>query len=70
MKTRSQTLKSTEEFTPEFFDQASKAWNANKIRCANATYKYKPNAFAPEKNTIVETSLRRSSRLANKEEHH
>lgn len=68
MKTRSQTLKSVEEFTPEFFDQASAAWTANKIRGANATYKYKSNAFVPEKSTIQEKGLRRSTRLAMKED--
>lgn len=33
------------EFTPAFFDEASKAWTSNKIRCHEGTYRYKKNAF-------------------------
>ena len=37
------------EFTPQFFDDASKAWRANKVRVGEGHYRYKRNAFAPEK---------------------
>lgn len=33
------------EFTHEFFEAASKAWKANKVRYGQASYKYKKNAF-------------------------
>ena len=36
------------DFTHEFFEESSKAWKANKIRLAEATYKYKTKAFPPE----------------------
>ena len=38
-----------EEFTSEFFDDASKAWRANKICLKDATYRYRKNAFPSEK---------------------
>lgn len=59
------------EFTPDFFDEASKAWRANKISIGEGSYRYKRNAFIP----VVEVSrkpivrkpikkvLRRSPRL-------
>ena len=28
------------EFSPAFFDESSRAWLANKRKCANCTYKY------------------------------
>ena len=37
------------EFTPQFFDDASKAWKANKVRIGEGHYRYKKNAFASEK---------------------
>ena len=37
------------EFTQEFFEDASKAWKANKVRYGQASYKYKKNAFPKEK---------------------
>ena len=43
MKTRSQTMREVKknEFIIDF-DAASKAWQQNKIRLGNGTYKYKP----------------------------
>ena len=37
------------EFTPQFFDDASKAWKANKVRIGEGHYRYRKNAFASEK---------------------
>lgn len=37
-----------EEFTPEFFDEASAAWRANKIPIGEGSFKYKPGAFKPK----------------------
>jgi hypothetical protein len=60
------------EFTPEFFDQASKAWRANKVRVAEGCFRYKRNAFSKEAKPVVlekkpvalETKPRRSPRFA------
>jgi len=52
------------EFTPEFFDDASKAWRANKIRVAEGCFKYRKNAFTVKKTkTKPEIKLRRSPRF-------
>jgi hypothetical protein len=42
MQTRSQTLQKIKanEFVFDF-DKSSRAWRANKIKCANGCYKYK-----------------------------
>lgn len=40
-ETRSKTPYSIAEFTQEFFNNASKAWRANKIQKPNATYQYR-----------------------------
>ncbi len=42
MQTRSQTLqqKKANEFVFDF-DKSSRAWRANKIKCANGCYEYK-----------------------------
>lgn len=68
-----------EEFTSEFFDDASKAWRANKICLKDATYRYRKNAFPVEKpllekpvtvktvvaKTVIKHSVpRRSPRIA------
>jgi hypothetical protein len=37
-----------EEFTSEFFDDASAAWRANKIPIGEGSFKYKPGAFKPK----------------------
>ena len=59
MKTRSQTkieeAKNIAEFTPAFFQQASKAWMKNKEQVAQGMYRYKEDA------------PRRSPRLQTKE---
>ena len=34
------------EFTHQFFEDASKAWQRNKVRYGQASYKYKKNAFS------------------------
>lgn len=47
MQTRSQTNKTRVEFSMDIdFDQASRAWLANKRRLGNGTYEYK-NIVAP-----------------------
>ena len=55
------------EFTPQFFDEASKAWRANKIRIGES-FRYKRNAFkekpVEEKPLPKETKPRRSPRFA------
>ena len=52
------------EFTPEFFDDASKAWRANKIRVAEGCFKYRKNAFTVKKTKAKpEIKLRRSPRF-------
>lgn len=38
--TRSKTSKFIDNYS---FDESSKEWNKNKIRCSNCTYKYKAN---------------------------
>lgn len=38
-----------EEFTPEFFDESSAAWRANKISTGEGMFKYKKGAFKEEK---------------------
>ena len=50
------------EFTTEFFDDASKAWRANKIRVAEGCFKYRKNAFTVKK-AKPEIKLRRSPRF-------
>ena len=58
------TSKSKMEFTPEFFDDASKAWRANKIRVAEGCFKYRKNAFTVKKTKAKpEIKLRRSPRF-------
>ena len=56
------------EFTPEFFDEASRAWRANKIRIGEGHYKYKRNAFPVTNTVTVKKELvkgpRRSPRLS------
>jgi len=53
------------EFTPEFFDEASRAWRANKVRIAEGCFRYKRNAFVKEvKPVALETKPRRSPRFA------
>lgn len=37
------------EFTHQFFEDASKAWQRNKVRYGQASYKYKKNAFPEDK---------------------
>lgn len=61
MKTRNQ-LKQEEakmiaEFTPQFFDGASKAWLANKEKYGQDMYRYKRSAFQEP------LTLRRSKRI-------
>ena len=41
------------EFTPKFFDEASKAWRANKVRIGES-FRYKRNAFK-EKPVDIDT---------------
>ena len=63
--------KSKMEFTPEFFDNSSKAWRANKIRIAEGCFKYRKNAFTVKKEVKTkkkakakpEIKLRRSPRF-------
>ena len=61
MKTRSQIKEEEQkmiaEFTPQFFDDASKAWLANKERYGQNMYRYKRAAF---QEPVV---IRRSKRL-------
>jgi hypothetical protein len=61
MKTRNQLKKEEEamvaEFTPQFFDEASKAWMANKEKYGQNMYRYKRAAF------LEPIPLRRSERL-------
>jgi len=54
------------EFTPHFFDEASKAWRENKVRIGEGHYRYKKNAFTEkvkEVKEIKESKLRRSPRF-------
>jgi len=53
------------EFTPQFFDEASKAWKANKVRIGEGHYRYKKNAFPSEKPSLPKKpEPRRSPRFA------
>ncbi len=47
--------KAVQEFTPEFFDESSRAWRSNKIEIVKGSYKYK-------KEEVVEP--RKSPRIA------
>jgi hypothetical protein len=47
--------KNIQEFTPQFFDDASKAWRKNKVETGQGMYKYK---------NVVENIVRRSPRVA------
>jgi len=49
MKTRSQTVRTIIK-TEIDFDEASIAWNENKIKLGNGCYEYKKNAFDTRKN--------------------
>jgi hypothetical protein len=57
------------EFTPHFFDEASKAWRENKVRIGEGHYRYKNNAFnekitqSKELKEVKESKLRRSPRF-------
>lgn len=66
MKTRNQIKKEeeemTKEFTHQFFDDASKAWLANKVKYGQDMYRYKRAAF---QEPIV---VRKSKRLLLKKE--
>ena len=65
MKTRAQTQKeeaaNTAEFTHQFFEEASKAWLANKEKYGQNMYRYKRTAFQEP------TVLRKSIRLMEKQ---
>lgn len=62
-----------DEFTSEFFDASSKAWRANKVPIGEGSFRYKRNAFPPEKpaqtmakkveKEPMKPRLRRSARL-------
>jgi hypothetical protein len=56
MKTRSQTVRTIIK-TEIDFDEASIAWNKNKIKLGNGCYEYKKNAFY-EKNTALSVEKR------------
>lgn len=60
------------EFTPEFFDEASRAWRLNKLVKPEGTFRYKRNAFSKPKEHAVrpvkKVPLRRSVRLLRKEQ--
>lgn len=69
MKTRSQQKEEKEQeqrmtadFTHQFFEDASKAWLANKERYGQNMYRYKREAFQEP------LTLRRSKRLLEKKE--
>jgi hypothetical protein len=54
------------EFTPQFFDEASKAWRANKVRIGES-FRYKRNAFPVTVKKEVKEPVkgpRRSPRLS------
>jgi hypothetical protein len=51
------------EFTPQFFDDSSKAWLANKEKYGQNMYRYKRGAFQEP------VLIRRSKRLLEKEAH-
>lgn len=51
------------EFTPQFFDDSSKAWLANKEKYGQNMYRYKRGAFQEP------VAPRRSKRLLEKEGH-
>ena len=50
------------EFTPQFFDDASKAWLANKEKYGQDMYRYKRAAFQEP------VTLRKSKRLLEKQD--
>jgi hypothetical protein len=70
--------KNISEFTPEFFDESSRAWKANKIEVTKGIFKYKKEeASTPRRSARLLTAsvqvketpgvvsgLRRSARLA------
>ncbi len=55
------------EFTHQFFEEASKAWKANKVRYGQAMYKYKKNAFPLDKEEPPVKQSQASKRQTEKE---
>lgn len=55
------------EFTQAFFEEASKAWKANKVRYGQAMYSYKKNAFPKDKEEPLSKQSIRSKKQTEKE---
>ena len=64
--------KNISEFTPEFFDESSKAWRSNKIEVAKGIYTYKKVVEPRRSARLMEqkekpSEVRRSPRLIKKD---
>lgn len=55
------------DFTHQFFEEASKAWKANKVKYGQAMYRYKKNAFPIEKEEPPFKQTQASRRMTEKE---
>jgi hypothetical protein len=53
--------KAVQEFTPQFFDQSSKAWRENKVEVVKGSYKYKKEKRQRDIQEVTE--VRRSPRF-------
>lgn len=53
--------KAVQEFTPQFFDQSSKAWRENKVEVIKGIYKYKKEKRQRDMQEVTE--VRRSPRF-------
>lgn len=53
--------KAVQEFTPQFFDQSSKAWRENKVEVIKGIYKYKKEKRQQDMQEVTE--VRRSPRF-------
>ena len=55
------------EFTQAFFEEASKAWKANKVRYGQAMYKYKKKTFPIDKEEPTYKQSLKSKKQTEKE---
>lgn len=50
------------EFTHEFFEESSRSWKANKVRCGVGMYKYKKATFPLDKEEPINKQTQASKR--------
>jgi hypothetical protein len=64
---KSKKMPGISEFTHQFFEEASKAWKANKVKYGQAMYRYKKNTFPREKEEPLSKQTLASKRQTEKE---